>query len=680
MGCEISKQIEPEDQPFDTIENSFQPVPETLKSPIPTIVEDLKSPSTLNFISHNFPTVLKNPAVSSSTSPSEFNSTNSSTNSSANSSANSSLLPSPKSPALTLVKETVPLLSLINLKNDNPFVAKMYCPIWCEDYEVYSSIVETGPYSISSMAKEIIFSPSNMKLKINRIIDDEATKINLSSSEILLFKPDWWKRIKQGRVGTSMAMASLVALGSVESKIEKPIISGRLFPQNVQGYPIVSLTGIYHFRGYVNGIDRVVPFDDKLLAYSRFDQYDYKMDYFAASQSTDDSEWGVSLLEKAYIQWTGESYNIRGEIARKSLSFFSDFLIEDTVRIDSFVDKVEGNVSINDKLPPEKAFGLGHESGFGGKKSYWEDLVSNFKTGNVVGVLSSVYDEEEGQDIIPSHAYALVDIYTLPNKTKLFRVINPLHNQPVKASFDESGKSKWAKEIKELTGEEPPSLVKELKRTRSVIINKNRSGEIDCVEFHGKVAVKKKQYIKKKCPQEETGEFYLTFDMLKSRFDDVTLSWNSSLFTHEKKLTTIYKEGDIFDKKKQWSHAPQFLLHKEKGIKTWIQVMRHFPPYPSSSSSSIIDLYDDLFFQIRVKRHGSKKPEKPKNEKFHNDDDVEDNVNYKQYTNILTKCDDDYVGFYTITIHLFSPPEYHGDITFTIRVVSTGDIDDFYEL
>lgn len=178
-------------------------------------------------------------------------------------------------------------------------------------------------------------------------------------------------------------VASLLSIYFLEKRASKNILLKNLYPQDSSGAAIVSPSGIYCVKLFVNGCERMVTVDDYLPTTKTKEN-----SLFIRSQSNPGLLW-PAILEKAYLKVMG-GYNFLGSYSASD-TFAMTSWIPEYIYLDAYFQ--ESSTSSRDAL--------------------WNKTYSNFRKGNVMvcvgtGPISS--EEALNLGLISDHDYAILDL------------------------------------------------------------------------------------------------------------------------------------------------------------------------------------------------------------------------------------------------------------------------------
>ncbi|KAE8596892.1 hypothetical protein XENTR_v10016272 [Xenopus tropicalis] len=311
--------------------------------------------------------------------------------------------------------------------------------------------------------------------------------------------------IKQTIVSDCSFVASLAISAAYERRYNKKLITSIIYPQNKKGEPEYNPCGKYMVKLHINGVPRKVIIDDFLPV-------DHSGELLC-SYSNNKNELWVSLIEKAYMKVMG-GYDFPGSNSNIDLHALTGWIPE---RIAMHSDN--------------QAFD---------KESTFRMLYQRFHKGDVlITTATGVMTEEEGEKrgLVPTHAYAVLDIREYKS-LRFLQLKNPWSHLRWKGRFCEKDERSWTPELQKFLNFDP--------RTAQKIDN---------------------------------GIFWITWEDLCQYYDVIYLSWNPSLF---KESTCIHntwdaKQGPVKDAY-SLANNPQYKLevHCPKGgAAVWILLSRH---------------------------------------------------------------------------------------------------------
>lgn len=201
--------------------------------------------------------------------------------------------------------------------------------------------------------------------------------------------------IKQTIVTDCSFIASLAVSAQYEKKFKKKLVTSIIYPQNKNNEPVYNPCGKYMIKLHVNGVFRKVIIDDLLPV----DQY---MGLLCSYSSNEDEFW-VSLLEKAYLKLMGGTYSFPGSNSSIDLNALTGW-IPDRIDLDN--------------------------GSFDGIKTM-RNLAEKFTAGRALITVATGDLSDELSDrcgLVNNHAYALLDIRFVQNKILLL-LKNPWRNR-----------------------------------------------------------------------------------------------------------------------------------------------------------------------------------------------------------------------------------------------------------
>ncbi|KAF7730256.1 calpain 7 [Apophysomyces ossiformis] len=316
------------------------------------------------------------------------------------------------------------------------------------------------------------------------IVSDPDGSLRLSDKQ--LAKLGGWKRpgefmrhprlistsIIQDIVTDCSFVASLCVAAAYERKFKKQLITSCIYPQDRQGQPCYNPNGKYVIKLVYNGIARKIgtvhDVVDDLLPVSREGTL---MCTFSANKE----ELWASIIEKAYMKLMG-GYDFPGSNSGIDLYCLTGWI-------------------------PEHIFI--HEKNFAADK-VWNRILDGAKYGDVlVTIATGEMTEAEAASLglVPTHAYAVIDIKTVEDK-RFMQVKNPWSHKRWCGPYSHADNINWTPELKEALNYDP------------CIAEKN-----------------------------DDGIFWIDFESVCQHFTSIHLNWNPELFTHRWVLHSVWPEN-----------------------------------------------------------------------------------------------------------------------------------------
>lgn len=195
--------------------------------------------------------------------------------------------------------------------------------------------------------------------------------------------------VSQGNVSDCSLVSAMIVGIEHHAKFGSKLGLSCLYPQNDRGIPIISKSGIYHVKFFVNGAYRRIVIDDTLPVSSNGDGL------FASTRSKD--QLWPALLEKAYVKLMG-GYDFGGSDSSIDMHALSGWI-------------------------PER-IGLGI-AGYQGEKT-WDRIVAGFRKGHCIATIGTPSEkpDSEHSDLIPLHNYAVLDFQERDGIREI-EIINP---------------------------------------------------------------------------------------------------------------------------------------------------------------------------------------------------------------------------------------------------------------
>ncbi|XP_042899738.1 calpain-7 [Parasteatoda tepidariorum] len=324
---------------------------------------------------------------------------------------------------------------------------------------------------------------------------------DISSKPVLIELIDCFS-IRQTIVSDCSFIASLAVSALYEKRFSKKIITSIIYPQNRAGDPVYNPCGKYMVKMHFNGVQRKIIIDDYLPMASHGE--------LLCSFSSNKNEFWISLLEKAYMKVMG-GYDFPGSNSNIDLHALTGW-IPDRISID-----------LNDPTFPKDAI--------------FKKLLDKHKAGHVLitvatGELSQ--DEADRAGLVPTHAYAMLDIKEVMG-TRLCLLKNPWSHLRWKGRYSEHDTKSWTPQLKEALRYDP--------RNAQMFDN---------------------------------GVFWIDFDSLLHFYRVIYLNWNPDIFKYTYCLHQAWKAGvgpvkDLYN----IGENPQYCLDVKAAGAVWVLLTRH---------------------------------------------------------------------------------------------------------
>lgn len=183
-------------------------------------------------------------------------------------------------------------------------------------------------------------------------------------------------------------VASLLSIHSLEKRTSRRILLKNLYPQDNNGDPIISITGEYCVKLFINGCERIVTVDDSLPVTNTT-----KHSLFVKSSTNKGLLW-PAIFEKAYLKVMG-GYNFLGSYSASDTYAFTSWIPE-YVYLDAYFQ----------------------DSPTASRVSLWNRIFNHFHKGNLMaclgtGSISAI--EASALGLISDHDYAILDLREIVN-------------------------------------------------------------------------------------------------------------------------------------------------------------------------------------------------------------------------------------------------------------------------
>lgn len=204
-------------------------------------------------------------------------------------------------------------------------------------------------------------------------------------------------------------VASLLSIHFLERRTSQNIIMKNLYPQDENGNPVISPTGSYCVKLYINGCERMVTVDDRLPT-----THTTKHSLFIQSQSNPGLLW-PAIFEKAYLKVMG-GYDFLGSYSASD-TFAMTSWIPEYIYLDAYFQ----------------------DSPTSSREALWNKIYKNFHEGNLmacIGTGSISKQEASALGLISDHDYAILDLREIglnssdSDKKRIALIKNPwIHEQ-----------------------------------------------------------------------------------------------------------------------------------------------------------------------------------------------------------------------------------------------------------
>eukprot|EP00752_Nemacystus_decipiens_P002304 g2180.t1 len=277
--------------------------------------------------------------------------------------------------------------------------------------------------------------------------------------------------IKQDLITDCSFVASLCIASAFERRFHKQLITAIIYPQDAKRMPLYNPAGKYMVKLTVNGVGRKVVVDDLLPTGNN--------GKLLCSASADKTELWVSIIEKAYLKVNG-GYDFPGSNSGIDLYALTGWLPE--------------QILFEEHRPPKSHVSRHPQplDNYEKAERVWERLLSAHRLGDcLITVATSEIEKDEAErlGLVPSHAYAVLDVREI-NGTRLLQVKNPWSRKRWRGPYSVEDTQRWTPALKE------------------------------AVKYDVETAQLK-----------DNGVFWIDFASIFQYFRNVFMNWNPSLFS-----------------------------------------------------------------------------------------------------------------------------------------------------
>jgi calpain-7 len=264
--------------------------------------------------------------------------------------------------------------------------------------------------------------------------------------------------VTQDLVSDCSFVCSLCIAAEYEKKFKKQLITKIIYPQNASGVPLYNAYGKYLVKLYLNGVPRKVVVDDFLPADGAG-----RLLCSSGEHSESSLELWVSIIEKAYMK-VNAGYDFPGSNSGIDLYALTGWIPEHV-----YFSEEEGEAAPA-PTPSGRPASLDHRQS---EDRAWDRIKSAMSFGDCLVTVSTppavpdraatrdppgrgrvvgLCPEDEAETgLVPSHAYAVLDVQELRG-LRLLRVKNPWARRAWKGRFSADDTASWTPALRAALG------------------------------------------------------------------------------------------------------------------------------------------------------------------------------------------------------------------------------------
>ncbi|KAA6380870.1 MAG: putative cysteine proteinase [Streblomastix strix] len=231
----------------------------------------------------------------------------------------------------------------------------------------------------------------------------------------ILSQNDSWNSVQQGIIGDCCFICSLIQMKMMEQKINKPLLSDKIYPRGPDNIGIYNPYGKYHIRLFINGCYRMIEIDDLLPCFGGIQ----------TARSAETGELWVTLMEKAYLRCVGNGYDSHELDFSEAAFAFSGWLPDHFFKLNLIWEK----------------------------EYEWKKFMRRFKSKNIiveVGIPTDIFPDQRNDNLglVSNHGYAVMDVIEC-GKTKLLQIRNPHRTAVWRGKYSAWDKQNWTPQLQE---------------------------------------------------------------------------------------------------------------------------------------------------------------------------------------------------------------------------------------